>query len=57
MITPGEFKDIMQGIKDDMECDRELMHIEMDDLLCEVLNDLGYSEGVKIYKNTDMWHA
>lgn len=37
--------------------DPEYVHGEMDDLLCEVLESLGYGEGVEIFRNTYKWYA
>ena len=61
-ISPEEFKKKMKElqIKEDTRgtyFDREQMHIAMDELMCEVLRDLGYSEGVEIFENTGKWYA
>lgn len=31
--------------------------MKMDDLMCLVLNDLGYTAGVEIFENTHKWYA
>jgi hypothetical protein len=36
--------------------DTEETHRLADSLLCEVLNDLGYTEGVHIFNNIDKWY-
>lgn len=37
--------------------DKEISHRKADDLLCETLEDLGYNEGIKIYKRISKWYA
>ena len=37
--------------------DRETSHRRMDALMCRVLEDLGYGEGVKVFKKTPKWYA
>lgn len=41
-------KDLI-GVKD--------THISMDYLMCTVLRELGYDEGVDIFMNTEKWYA
>ena len=31
-------------------------HIEADNILCDLLQSLGYGEVIDIYKNIRMWH-
>lgn len=62
-MTPKEFADEMRRITDDEQhkgdpyWDTEQVHIEMDNLMCEVLEDLGYGEGVEIFRNELKWYA
>lgn len=54
-MTPQEFKERMAEI-----CaagDEEVRHAQADDLLCELLDQLGYGEGVKIFRHTSKWYA
>jgi len=37
--------------------DQEAAHGEADDILCELLTKLGYSEVVKAYEEVDKWYA
>lgn len=59
-MTPEEFKDqmlkIAAGDKDGFH-DREEDHVDADGLLCKALSELGYEEGVRIYKGMDKWYA
>lgn len=59
-MTPEEFA---QRMKDTYEHfwvekeDEELVHGAMDDLMCNLLRQLGYSEGIDIFENTPKWYA
>lgn len=59
-ITPEEFERRMKEIKktyyDEMG-DIELAHRLADDLMTEVLNSLGYSEGLAVNKSMKKWWA
>ena len=54
-MTKEEFKKRMQAIADIR--DAEKGHIEADDLMCELLKDLGYGEGVDIFEGMNRWYA
>ena len=62
-MTPEEFAKKMKEIKDayidnDEDWnDVEDVHVDMDVLMMEVLESLGYVEGVTIFENTDKWYA
>lgn len=61
-MRPYEFRDAMKKIQDKQEnnplgFDMEDAHIEMDELMCEVLTFLGYHEGVEIFKQVPKWYA
>lgn len=55
-MTPKEFSSRMEYIKNLYPYDDEARHIDMDNLLCEVLCDLGYEEGVKIFNATEKYY-
>lgn len=57
VITPKEFKQKMKELSDVVLDDTEAIHGKMDDLLCEVLVQLGYKAGVAIFKDTPKWYA
>lgn len=42
---------IAQEYSDDPECS----HVVMDNLMCELLKQLGYEDGVKIFETTEKW--
>lgn len=59
IITPDEFTERMNYLKEHpgLKNDKEAQHIVMDALMCEVLEQLGYAEGVEIFENTPKWYA
>lgn len=56
-VTPEEFKNLMVQIRNDIDGYEESWHSSMDDLMCRVLIDLGYGEGVDIFYNTPKWYS
>jgi adenylate cyclase class IV len=66
-MTSEEFKTHMQKISknvmelDDQNPDMPLMieeaHIKADELMCEILTDLGYGEGIEIFKNMEKYYV
>ena len=56
-MSPDEFRDRMLEIAKGAEYDPEEHHGEADDLMCEILTDLGYGEGVKVFEEMDRWYA
>lgn len=55
IMTPEEFKNEMQKL--DENGDTEVSHSNMDDLMCDLLESLGYKEGIKIFKASEKWYA
>ena len=59
-MTPEEFA---QRMKDAYEHfwvekeDEELVHDVMDCIMCDLLRQLGYEEGIYIFENTPKWYA
>lgn len=59
-MTPEEFKNKMQKISDqqgEVHVDIEITHAEADDLMCELLRELGYGEGVDVFEDMPKWYA
>ena len=53
-MTPEEFAARMEDCgKGDPEGD----HSRADDLMCELLESLGYQDGVKLFRNMEKWYA
>lgn len=42
---------------DPMWLDQESAHVMADELMCHVLIDLGFGEGVDIFRNMPKWYA
>ena len=60
VLTPEEFKAAMFEIwhsKRSRYYDCEPRHIDADSLMCEVLRQLGYGDGVDIFENMEKWYA
>lgn len=53
-ITPEVFAERMRNA---IEEGTEDGHMIMDDLMCELLRELGYGEGIDIFENTHKWYA
>lgn len=56
-LTPDKFMDKMHEIVEKHGGYEEPVHIEMDDLMCEVLESLGYEDGVRVFKKQDKWYS
>ena len=58
-MTPKEFAQEMRNISllSQDGGDNEIAHCDADDLLCQVLRELGYGEGVDIFEEMDKWYA
>lgn len=56
-MTRDEFTERMKIIADNAETDPEMYHYAADELLCEVLRDFGYDEGVDIFDQMTKWYA
>ena len=56
-MTPEEFKEKMQAIADRGDTDPEINHVDADRLLCEVLESLGFGDGVAIFHGIMRWYA
>ncbi len=54
-ITSKEFKERMAYLAE-IE-DEETRHSKMDDFMVEVLNQLGYEEGTKIFEDVEKWYS
>lgn len=59
-MTPEEFKQAMADAYHqhyDNDADVEVVHYVMDDIMCNLLKDLGYGEGIDIFIETPKWYA
>lgn len=59
-LSPEHFANEMAKIHKDYLIDREdeeLCHIEMDNLIINMLVDLGYEDGAYIFEHTKKWYA
>ena len=59
-LTPEEFKQKMKDAYDKYwteKEDEEAVHDVMDGIMCDLLRQLGYGEGIDIFENTPKWYA
>ena len=62
-MKPDEFlekmKEIVKRNRDAQSgyFDAETAHIKADELMCEVLKELGYEEGIKIFEDMERWYG
>jgi len=56
-MSPSEFKKAMQELQEVYENDCEARHVFMDGLLCEMLLELGYGDGVNIFLKSNKLYA
>lgn len=51
------FKEEMQEAYQKYGDDKEIVHSMMDDIMCETLDRLGFTEGVEIFNEAPKWYA
>ncbi len=56
-MTPDEFDDAMREIRNRLDGDPEKMHYEADGLMAEVLERLGYAEGVEEFRDMRKYYG
>ena len=57
MITDKELAEKLQVILDKGSGDQEVEHCDADELLCDTLTELGFTESVSVYRNIPKWFA
>lgn len=59
--TPSEFKAQMEEIRDKFFTDEyedfHECHVDMDTYILEVLETLGYKDGVAVFRSTPKWYS
>lgn len=55
LISPQAFAEQVKRIIDEAGDDYERSHLELDALLCRVLEQNGYGDGVKVYQKAPKW--
>ena len=55
IMTPEEFEYLMKEI--DKLDDPEGKHVEADNLMLQVLSQLGYSGGIKVFLQMEIWYS
>jgi hypothetical protein len=58
MMTPQEFADKMRALSVRSQSGAlNRTHLEADELMCEILREWGFNEGVDIFEEMDKWYA
>ena len=55
-MNPEEFKNEMIIIREVYDSPEEF-HIFADELMCELLRELGYGDGIDIFDNQEKWYS
>lgn len=58
-INESSIKDYTERMRElaNNDDDIEARHVEMDDLMCEILKEMGFNELVDIFNETEKWYA
>ena len=56
-MKPDEFLHEMLLLKEKWNDDIEQFHIEADSLLCNMLVELGYVDGTRVFQNMPKWYS
>lgn len=56
-MTPKEFCETMLELRERYQHDEERVHCAMDDVMCELLIELGFCDGVEVFRQTPKWYA
>ena len=60
-MNPQVFYEKMKRLSNELNrefgMDEEDVHCAMDKLMCEILVEFGYEDGVKVFQETDKWYA
>lgn len=57
ILTPDEFENKMKAIVFNNDYGIDDCHIEMDSLMCSLLESLGYQKGIEIFCSTEKWYS
>jgi len=58
--TPYEFEQKIGSIMQLYWIDRrdiETCHVELDEYICQVMESLGYSDGIRLFRKIPKWYA
>lgn len=56
-MNTKEFYEKMLAIKEKYKDDPEVLHGEMDNLMCTLLKDLGYGDGVEVFNSSEIFYC
>ena len=55
-MTPKEFYEQMQRIRANEDLSNDDKHERMDALMCKLLADMGYTDGIEVFRSTEKWY-
>lgn len=55
-MSPKEFAEAMQKLEDS-SLDTEACHVAADELMCNVLKERGFKDGVTTFEQMERWYA
>jgi len=56
-MTPKEFENIIRKIIHENYGDTELVHEKLDEVLCNALIEVGYKNGIRLFKTIRKWYG
>ena len=56
-MNTKEFYENMRLIKEKYKNDPEVLHLEMDNLMCTLLKDLGYGDGIEVFNSCEIFYC
>ena len=55
-MTPQQFTEAMRSLLHRTSLEPEAAHLEADQLMCELLRQLGYGEGIDLFDGLQKWY-
>lgn len=56
-MSPEEFYECMVRITEANQDDHEVAHVQMDGLMAQLLEHLGYSNGIQVFRGFQKWYS
>ena len=56
-MSPEEFYKCMVRVAETNQDDCEAAHVQMDELMAQLLEHLGYSNGIQVFRGFQKWYS
>ena len=56
-MSPEEFYKRMARVAETNQDDGEVAHVQMDELMAQLLEHLGYSDGIQVFRGFQKWYS